>query len=295
MGWSHCGYRLSRVPRTLAHSLGVPIYDSAMRVELAPAAARAAALDARAYDQNYECAFADESLTLLSEELITAAEQEGVGVIGEQNWPAAALAWLRRARGRLYAGFDVARSGDLSVICVLEQWEEIFHLRGLLRMRDLSLPEQQRRLGEICRLPKFERAAIDMTGLGLGLVEFAQKEFNARKIQGVNFASTVPVGRAARADGGKRETVRVTEAMAMELLRAYEHRRIRHPAERQLHEDFRKPEKITSPGGRVSIAATRDEAGHADHFWSLALALKAAADFAPAQSQRVELRPGTVI
>jgi len=31
----------------------------------------------------------------------------------------------------------------------------------------------------------------------------------------------------------------------------------------------------------VSIAATRDEAGHADHFWSFALALEAAAS-APA-------------
>jgi len=33
---------------------------------------------------------------------------------------------------------------------------------------------------------------------------------------------------------------------------------------------------VTSPGGRVSIAATRTEAGHADHFWSFALALEAA-------------------
>jgi phage FluMu gp28-like protein len=43
-----------------------------------------------------------------------------------------------------------------------------------------------------------------------------------------------------------------------------------------LREDLRKPEKITSPGGRVSIAATRDQAGHADHFWSMALAVEAA-------------------
>ena len=45
----------------------------------------------------------------------------------------------------------------------------------------------------------------------------------------------------------------------------------------KLRDDLRKPEKITSPSGRVSIAATRDEAGHADHFWSLALAVEAAA------------------
>jgi hypothetical protein len=46
---------------------------------------------------------------------------------------------------------------------------------------------------------------------------------------------------------------------------------------------LRKPERVTTPGGRVSIAATRDEAGHADHFWSLALALEAAATARPAR------------
>jgi phage FluMu gp28-like protein len=64
--------------------------------------------------------------------------------------------------------------------------------------------------------------------------------------------------------------------MATELLRLYEDRRIRHPRDAQLRDDLRKPERVTSPGGRVSIAATRDEAGHADHFWSLALAIEAA-------------------
>jgi phage FluMu gp28-like protein len=71
--------------------------------------------------------------------------------------------------------------------------------------------------------------------------------------------------------------VRVTEALAMELLQAYEDRRIWHPADPRLRDDLRKPEKVTTPGGRVSIASTRDEAGHADHFWSFALALEAGA------------------
>ncbi|HWY76992.1 MAG TPA: hypothetical protein VN281_15320 [Verrucomicrobiae bacterium] len=33
--------------------------------------------------------------------------------------------------------------------------------------------------------------------------------------------------------------------------------------------------EIRNPGGRVSIAATRDEAGQADGFWPLALAARA--------------------
>ena len=98
-----------------------------------------------------------------------------------------------------------------------------------------------------------------------------------RGFTGLISAATVPATRAVALEGRKRETVRVTEAMAMELLQVYEDRRIQHPADARLRDDLRKPEKMTSPGGRVSIAATRDEAGHADHFWSFALALEAGA------------------
>ncbi len=120
-----------------------------------------------------------------------------------------------------------------------------------------------------------------MTGIGLGLTEYSQDKFGQGRIRGINFASTVPLTKKMVNDGRPRETVRVTEAMATELLSVYEDRRIQHPGDGELRDDLRKPEKRTSPGGRVSIAATRDEAGHADHFWSFALALEAAAS-APA-------------
>jgi phage FluMu gp28-like protein len=273
---SPAGFAVSRITRTMAHGMGVKIYDANTRASITPEQARAQALDKRAYDQNYECAFADENLTLLSHELITAAEREGVGLICEQDWSAGALAMMRDAKGPLYVGFDVGRKVDLSVITVMEDLSGLKVVRGILRMQNLRLPEQQERLGEVCRLPRFRRAAIDMTGLGLGLFEYAQEEFGAGRIAGINFATTVPATKAVALEGRKRETVRVTEALAMELLQVYEDRRIWHPADGRLRDDLRKPEKITTPGGRVSIAATRDEAGHADHFWSFALALEAA-------------------
>ena len=271
------GFRVSRITRTQAHGMGVKIYDSNTREAITPEEARAQALDKRAYDQNYERAFADENLTLLSHELITAAERDNAGFICETDWSTSVLAMMREARGNLYVGFDVGRKVDLSVITVMEDLNGLKVVRGILRIQNMRLPEQQERLGEICRLPRFRRAAIDMTGLGLGLFEYAQERFGMSKIQGINFSKTVPATRAVALEGRKRETVRVTEAMAMELLQVYEDRRIQHPADARLRDDLRKPEKITTPGGRVSIAATRDEAGHADHFWSFALAVEAGA------------------
>jgi phage FluMu gp28-like protein len=273
---SPAGFAVSRVTRTMAHGMGVKIYDANTREAITPEQAREQALDKRAYDQNYECAFADENLTLLSHELISAAERDDVGFICEQDWNASALASMREASGSLYVGFDVGRKVDMSVVTVMEDVNGMKLVRGILRMQNLRLPEQQLRLGEICRLKKFRRAAIDMTGLGLGLFEYAQEAFGSGRIAGINFGSTVPATRAVALEGRKRETVRVTEALAMELLQAYEDRRIQHPADGRLRDDLRKPERVTTPGGRVSIAATRDEAGHADHFWSFALALEAA-------------------
>jgi phage FluMu gp28-like protein len=278
LSFARAGHVLSRVTRTQAHWLGVPIYDPNTRETISPETARARAVDKRAYDQNYECAFADENLALLSHDPIAGAEQDGIGFICEQDWSPSVLARLRSAVGPLYVGFDVGRKIDLSVITVIEALPELKIVRAILRIRDMRLPDQQSRLGEICRLPKFRRAAIDMTGLGLGLFEYAQKQFGSR-IQGINFASTVPATRAIQSEGRHHETVRVTEALALELLQAYESRQFRHPCDPALREDLRKPERVTSPGGRVSIAATRDEAGHADHFWSFAFGSRSGRDF----------------
>ena len=449
----------SRLTRTEAHAMGVPIFDPITRQPITPAEARARALDKRAYDQNYECAFNDENLTLLSHDLINAAEHPDIGFICEQHWdqtvlfpsqygvqsrtqdcqsssssssssipdssptsdrlaapnPATAdepgmggtgdppvlsgdsperspnqkspdsptildlhalalakgylseddlprdlvdpiphpniipatqfhaglwranspgsarlsssssiqfgmgsarasravsdassetslrmggtgdspvlsgdspesspnqksvLGFLNDCSGDLFIGFDVARTQDLSVITVLEQIGPMKFVRAILRMSNLRLPEQQARLADLCRLPKFRRAAIDMTGLGLGLVEYAQQQFGSSKIVGINFATSVPATNAIHREGRHTPNVRVTEALAMELLQTYEDRRIQHPADPRLREDLRRPERITTPGGRVSIAAARDASGHADHFWSFALALEACA------------------
>ena len=116
-----CGrYKVWRVTRSDAWRAGVQIFDPVTRQPVTPEQAREAALDKAAYDQNYECAFADENLTLLTHELISAAEREDVGVICDQSWSASARALFRGAKGALYAGVDVGRNRDLTVMTVVE-------------------------------------------------------------------------------------------------------------------------------------------------------------------------------
>jgi phage FluMu gp28-like protein len=275
---SATGFKVSRVTRTEAHKQGVKVYDPNTREPITPEEAFRKTLDKRAYLQNYECQFNDENMRLLTDALISDAESTLIP-IDEQEWSQVSLQRMHRAKGDLYVGNDIGRNRDLSVVTVLEKVGQLKRVIGMLRMKGLRLPAQQRQLDVLCRLPKFQGYEGDMTGLGLGLVEYLQETHGSFRVRGVNFASTEPMTERIRADGRKGETARVTEIMAVDLLAVFEERSIKDvPMDQELREDLQKPEKLTSPGGRVSIAATRDEAGHADHFWSLALANRAASN-----------------
>jgi phage FluMu gp28-like protein len=276
---STAGFKVCRVTRTEAWKMGVKIYDPNTREPITPLEARAKALDKRAYDQNYECRFADENMALLTHELIQQAIRDGIP-IDEQQWSPVSLARMYRALGDLYLGGDIGRNRDLTVFPVIEKIGQSKKVIALLRMSGTRLPAQQVQLDLVCGMPHFRRACIDMTGIGLGLVEYAQEKWGDYKVQGVNFSTTEPISDHIRAEGRKAQTARVTEIMATELLAVFEDKSITIEVELDADgfDDLRKPEKIISPSGRVSIAAVRDEAGHADHFWGFALAIRAAMD-----------------
>jgi phage FluMu gp28-like protein len=264
-----------RVRRSDAWATGeIRIYSAITGQEITPEQARAEASDKRAYDQNYECKFNDENTALLTQELINLAQREGVA-IEEQQWSEATIIRLQKLTTPLFGGQDVGRNRDFSVLTVITKIGSTLRVVAMLRMENMRLPAQQKQLDRVVSLPLFRRIEIDMTGLGLGLVEYAQEKPWGRRVGGVNFSSTEAISKRLRADGKKGETARVTELMATELLAVFEERRIEIPMDAALRDDLRKPEKITSPGGRVSIAAVRDDAGHADHFWSIALAIRA--------------------
>ena len=290
-------FPLSFVRRSDAWRMGLKIYDPDTRCPITPDEARAAALDKAAYDQNYELVFSNETAPLLTHELIDDATA-AYGFICEGDWSPEAMEALAASPGPLYAGCDVARSRDFTFVPVAERLGGEYRVLAALRMRGMRLPEQQLRLDAVLALPRMRRLAVDMTGLGLGLFEYTQERWGAQRVMGVDFSTSVPTTRRIQAGGRKAPTVKVTEAMAVDLLGVYEDRRMAHPCDPVMREDLRKPERITTPSGRVSIAAARDAKGHADHFWGLALMVRAAtaggSDFRPRPFNfRVEYAYGT--
>lgn len=278
---------LSRVTRTDAWRMGVPIFDPLTRRPITPDEARAAALDKEAYDQNYECAFIGENRSLLNTTLIEAACSD-TGYICCGEWSPEALKLFEEVSSGgkwLFAGVDVGRSRDRTVVTVITAENGIYRVLGFLRLEEMRLPEQQKRLNPLFRIPGMKGIAIDMTGLGLGLYEYILQIYGNRKVYGINFSSTMPAvserGSLSRAasGGGALPHARVTEVLAVNLVRSYEESRLSHPLDEILREDLLLPRRTLNAAGRVSITADRDnsgQAGHADHFWSLALALEAA-------------------
>ena len=288
---SAAGFIVSRVSRTAAYAMGQKIYDTKTRREVTPAQAREAALDKASYDQNYELTFNDENATLLTHELISACEYpERIGASGEpeyficeQDWSPEALLFFARCSNILILGQDVGRKHDLSSVTIGERIGGIIFVRGLLRMANMRLPAQQKRLDDVCSLWNFGGALIDLTGIGLGLVEYAQEKHGYHLIQGLNFAcrevrDNVQATLAEQATAMSKvkhptDTALVTELMALDMLKVFEDRSIRIPREQRLRDALRRPQKIVTASG-VRIAAESDDAGHADEFWSTALMIR---------------------
>jgi phage FluMu gp28-like protein len=265
----------NRVRRSEAWATGeLPIFSIVSGKSITPDEARAQASDKRAYDQNYECAFNDENSILLPHELISAAQRVEFGT-DEQTWSPLSIARMYRAQGELYLGWDFARSSDLSVQIVIEKLGAVKRMIGMLVMQDMRVKAQGAQLSAIAALPKFRGAALDMTGNGLGAFEDAEDAHGTHQIEGVNFSSTEATSDRIRKAGRKAPTAKVTEIMATNLVAEFEDKTIEITTDPHLRDDLRKPEKLTSPGGRVTIAAARDAAGHADRFWALALAVRA--------------------
>lgn len=280
--WTHEGFPVSttgspvsRMRRSEAWaSGGIKIFDPATRQEITPDEARRNALDKRSYDQNYECSFHEEKMSLLTLELIAAAEGgDPAGRIEDGAWSADTLDFLQSLRGPIAVGIDVGRSRDLTSICVGERENDLIQVRALLRLAGMRLPDQLRQIEPVLALPNFGRAEIDATGIGLGLAEFAQERVGGNRVGALNFASRER-RREAAGSSHPGDTALVTELMALDLLRAFEDRAIRIPCEPALRESLRKPERVQTASG-VRIAVERDQAGHADEFWSMALMVRA--------------------
>ena len=202
--------------------------------------------DAESFEQEYMCNPADDDVAFLEYGLITASEY------------AAGADWKKIGTGRLFAGIDIGRKKDLTVLWVFEQLGDVLYTRHVEAMQNMRKSEQEKILWPW--IERCDRTCIDNTGLGIGWVDDAQDKFGASRVEGVNFTGPMK------------------EALAYPVRGAMEDRTMRIPYDPKIRADLRQVTKQVTPAGNIRFMAERTVDGHADHFWALALGKHAASN-----------------
>lgn len=200
--------------------------------------------DEESFLQEYMCQPADDDVAFLEYDLIAACE-----------YPAD-IDWTRIETGRLFAGVDIGRKRDLTVLWVVEKLGDVLYTRHIECLQNMPKAEQEKVLW-----PWFERVdrvCLDATGLGIGWADDAQTRFGGSKVEAVTF------------------TPKVKEALAYPVRSRMEDRTVRIPFDAKVRADLRSVTKQTTAAGNVRFTAERTPDGHADRFWALALAIEAA-------------------
>ncbi|QOV90899.1 phage terminase large subunit family protein [Humisphaera borealis] len=205
--------------------------------------------DQDTWNEEYLCVPSAEASSLLSYALIGGCEVANLQV-------ASSTADLTTT-GRLYAGFDVGRKKDLSVLWVNERVGDVHWTRRIAEFANVNFTAQEDACVQLMNNRAVRRLCIDSTGLGMMLAERLSMRFGHR-VEAVNFSAPVKA------------------ELAIPLLRLFQDRQLRIPARAEIREDLHKIRKTVTAAGNVRFDADRDEAGHADRFWALALACHAA-------------------
>lgn len=253
------------------------------------------------FAQEFLCQFLKAQGSWLPLELVAAAEDDAATM----DWPID-----YQPIGPLYLGIDVGRNGDRTIAWLDEQVGDIMWTRMVKRIHgvpfftadgEIKLNDQARMLLPWVQIAT--RAAMDSTGIGLGLFEFLASKVPGRVI-GVNFSGSVPVGENVPASYSNKNTgnVKIKTDMAVRLKQRLEMHRDRIPRDPQIRQELMAIKKEYS-GGAIKFDAPRIEVdtavaggkrkkvfAHADSFWAKALA-DLAAEGAPAAAMG-SLEPG---
>jgi phage FluMu gp28-like protein len=213
---------------------------------------RSRARDEETFQQEYMCVPADDASAFIEYALIDGCCTKE----GEQwEWTLDEARKRVAAGAQLYAGIDIGRHHDLTSLVILERVGGVYFLRHRLDLVKVMFSIQEAEIYpwlEICR-----RTCIDSTGLGMQFAERAGQRFG-KKVEGVNFTGAVK------------------EDLAYPVRSAFEDSAIRIPfGDDKLISDIRKIRKETTAAGNIRFVADSDDEGHADRFWSLALAIHA--------------------
>ncbi len=216
--------------------IGVPIDIDELR-ELAG--------DDEAFQQEFCCQFLSASEMWISLDLIAAARSR----LATAEWNP-----YRPVEGDLYAGMDIGRRKDRTVIWVDEVVADVAIARGVIRLEKTPFEEQYQILKTVLDHPKLRRCAIDETGLGMMLAERAQREYGS-KVEPVTF------------------NLKTKQDMSVRVRHRFEEKLDKIPEDTPwIERAISAVKREATASGALRFDAARTDQGHADEYWAKALA-----------------------
>lgn len=200
--------------------------------------------DARLYDQMFNCKFLDGDAQYIPTELVNASIVDDVyGYEGEY-----------------YAGLDIGRTADRTVIVVVRV--DPYGLHWVTHVKECKRTSQDdidAMVDEVMGVYQPKRLCVDSTGIGAFPAESLQKRYGRMRVEPVVF------------------TTQSKEDLATSLFQAFVEGRPRMLREHQkLRDDICSLRRIITTAGNVRYDAPHTSEGHADSAWAFALAIHAA-------------------
>lgn len=208
------------------------------------------------FQQEYECLYRDELAAFITLDMIQACTPVGDDeIVAYKKLDDFLLVYNPAIHGSLYAGYDVGRTNDKSELMILGYYPEqnVKTLWCMESMKGVRFEDQERLLMKMMKSLPIHRLAMDATGIGMDLAERMTTKFN-RKVEGCMF------------------TNEFKEVIANAMWLAFDAKSIILPADRDLQAQIHSIKKTVTAGKHARFDCDRNERGHGDKWWALALA-----------------------
>jgi phage FluMu gp28-like protein len=213
--------------------------------------------DPRIFGQVYECKFLDSEFQYIPNFMIQEVSKDDYG---------------SEFTGVFYAGLDIGRTIDLTVLTVLQRHNRLrkWCVRKIQKSKRTSLDDIETMVADCFRIYNKPHLTLDATGMGVFPAERLQKKFGISKVHPFVFTNN---SKAELATGmysafaekliwipTKKNKLDGTDPLDCEILA----------------EDIASIQRKITEANNVVFEAPRNTNGHADRAWSLALGLHAA-------------------
>jgi len=202
--------------------------------------------DEESWFQEYLGIFLQDAMNYIPMELVVSCESSHASIVPPEDWV---------PQGPIYVGVDVGRKKDLTCIWEVEDVGGFRITRRVQTLKNTPFSAQRDILNPI--IQRATRAAFDATGIGAMLAEEMRERWGS-KVEEVVF------------------TAKVKDGLAPMTKAAFEEKTILIPSSPVIRRALNAVKRFVTPAGNVRFDADRTDAGHADEFWALALALEAA-------------------